>query len=105
MYVYACTHLHDQFLGSRTKKILWMDPRIKTCVICDRISNHEASPSDHHCYKNRNDSSQAMEADIIVDGFRRSLMDHGLIYRYMVGDADSSAKVQSQVVYPGRIPV
>ncbi|OXA41635.1 hypothetical protein Fcan01_23885 [Folsomia candida] len=78
-------------IGSRTKKILWMDPRIKTCVICDRISNHEASPSDHHCYKNRNDSSQAMEADIIVDGFRRSLMDHGLIYRYMKIDCVNHA--------------
>lgn len=48
-----------------------------------------------------------MEADIIVEGFRRSVADHGLIYKYMIGDADSSvfAQVQSKVVYPGRVPV
>lgn len=91
-----------------------MDYRIKTCVICDKYEGtcndedadgHTAPP--HTCYKNWTDSSQSMEADIIVEGFRRSLEDHGLIYRYLVGDADSSvyAKVQSQVVYPGRLPV
>lgn len=92
-----------------------MDYRIKTCVICDKyadpatedqnISHNPAPP--HTCYKNWTDSSQSMEADIIVEGFRKSLPDHGLIYRYLVGDADSSvyAKIQSQVVYPGRLPV
>lgn len=79
---------------------------MKTCSICDQVSNQDDIP-DHTCYKNWKDSAQSMEADIIVDGFRRSIDDHGLIYRYMVGDADSSvfARIQSQVVYPGRIPV
>lgn len=81
---------------------------MKTCIICDRFSRDDtAEIPTHSCYKNWTDSAQSMESDIIVSGFRRSLDDHGLIYRYMVGDADSFvfAKVQSQVIYPGRIPV
>lgn len=48
-----------------------------------------------------------MEADIIVAGFRKSLSDHGLIYKYVVGDADSSVffKIKSTIHYPGGIEV
>jgi hypothetical protein len=79
---------------------------VRSCVICDKVNDEEEIPF-HTCFKNWNDSAQAMESDIILEGFRRSLDDHGLMYRYMVGDADSSvyAKIQSQVLYPGRIPV
>lgn len=31
-----------------------------------------------------------MEADIIVEGFKRSLEMHGLIYHKLIGDGDSS---------------
>lgn len=48
-----------------------------------------------------------MESDIIVEGFRRSIDDHGLIYRYFIADADSSvySKIQTNVAYPGKMAV
>jgi hypothetical protein len=84
-----------------------MSPRVKTCVVCDKKREEEEEIPEHVCFKNWSQSSQAMEADVIVEGFRKSLEDHGLIYKYLIGDADSSvfSKIQMQIVYPGRTPV
>jgi len=38
------------------------------------------------CFKNWNFPSTAMEADIIVDGFKRSLDMHNLIYSRLIGN-------------------
>jgi len=91
-------------IGSRTKKPLFVDDRVKACVICQKRkaeSEEEETDNndDHICYRNWDGTSQGMEADIIVDGFRKSLSEHGLIYRYMVGDGDSSVygQIQSRV--------
>lgn len=42
-----------------------------------------------------------MEQDIIVEGFRQSLEQHGLIYKYYIGDGDSSvyARIVEKVSY------
>lgn len=47
-------------------------------------------PPNHVCYKNWDSTSTAMEADIIVDGFRQSIPMHNLIYNKLIGDGDSS---------------
>ena len=87
---------------------------MKTCLQCSRNKNKETPAEDqdqdtlaHDCSKNWTLSSQAMEAAIIVAGFQKSLQDHGLIYRYVVGDADSSVfkRIQTEVHYLGRLSV
>lgn len=42
------------------------------------------------CFRNYDVSSTGMVQDIIVEGFRQSLEQHGLMYKYYIGDGDSS---------------
>ena len=45
---------------------------------------------EHHCFKNWDGSSSAMEQDIVVEGFSKSEEMHGLQYIGLIGDGDSS---------------
>lgn len=80
---------------------------MKNCSICDRRPSPDSQLPEHHCYRNWTQSSQSMEADILVEGFRRSMQDHQLVYRYVVADADTSvySQLQSKIIYPGRMPI
>lgn len=40
---------------------------------------------DHICYKNWSGTANTMEADIIAEGFKQSLLMHGVKYAYMIG--------------------
>ncbi|KAK4882555.1 hypothetical protein RN001_005874 [Aquatica leii] len=73
--------------GAKTKKLLYVGVRNKYCYVCARS---DKSIKDHDCFKNWNSSSTAMEADIIVEGFQKSLEMHNLIYGKVIGDGDSS---------------
>jgi hypothetical protein len=79
-------------LGQRQKKNLFIGVRNKYCTVCERIStqNSEKTDNDHVCFKNYNGPSTAMETDVILDGFRKSVEMHGLIYGKLIGDVDSS---------------
>jgi len=79
-------------IGYRTKKVLFVGIRNKFCTICDRAERNNLEPSAHKCYKNfdRNASSTSMESDAIVEGFKCSLEMHGLIYKTIIADGDSS---------------
>jgi hypothetical protein len=79
-----------------------MGYRIKSGQTCRR--NPE---SGHECHKNWNDTAQSMEANIIEAGFQESLTKHGLVYRFVIGDADSSvfACLQANVNYPNRLQI
>ncbi|KAK4882653.1 hypothetical protein RN001_005972 [Aquatica leii] len=74
-------------IGAKTKKMLYMGVRNKYCYVCARSSD---TAKDHKCYKNWDGSSAAMEADIICEGFEKSLQMHNLIYGKVIGDGDSS---------------
>lgn len=56
---------------------------------------------EHTCFRNWSGSSGAMEASIIVEGFKQSQIMHGLKYLQFIGDGDSSvyAKIRSEVSY------
>jgi hypothetical protein len=84
-----------------------MDTRLKSCSICDKSPSSDQFAIDHECHKNWSKSFQSMEPDILVEGFRRSVLDHGLVYKYVVADADSSvySQLQTKVNYPGRMPI
>lgn len=78
--------------GHRIGKVLFVGIRNKYCTVCDMAQRKGNKPKDHKCYKNfdRNASSTSMESDAIAKGFKSSLEMHGLIYRTVVVDGDSS---------------
>lgn len=77
-------------MGYKTKKVLYIGVRNKHCSVCQKSETQNRPPSEHVCYKNWTGTSTAMEADIIVDGFRQSIKMHNLIYSQIIGDGDSS---------------
>lgn len=98
-------YLFDTFqaiiLGAETKKPLFVGIRNKYCCVCRSASYQKTETPPHSCYMNYNGPSTGMEQDIIVEGFRQSVNQHGLIYKYYVGDGDSSvyARIVERVSY------
>lgn len=76
-------------IGWRTKKILYVGIKNKYCRICQQEEKLQTA-IEHTCFKNWHASTTAMEAGIIVDGFKKSIEMHGLIYGKLIGDGDSS---------------
>ncbi|XP_075752279.1 uncharacterized protein LOC142818013 [Rhipicephalus microplus] len=52
-------------IGERTKKLLYLGVRNKLCSTCEHYSRTGKGKKDHVCYKNWNQSSGAMESDIL----------------------------------------
>ncbi|KAB0795633.1 hypothetical protein PPYR_12472 [Photinus pyralis] len=77
-------------IGFQTKKVLFLGVRNKFCTICKISETAGNTPNAHKCYKNWSGSSAAMEADIVAEGFSRSLEMYGLIYNKLIADGDSS---------------
>ena len=75
-------------IGKETGKILFMGVRNKYCTICHNASG--GTIPEHTCFLNWDQSSSAMETDIIVEGFCQSETQHGLHYTEFIGDGDSS---------------
>ena len=75
-------------IGKETGKILFMGVRNKYCAVCSNGTDN--NPRNHHCFLNWNGSSSAMEADIILEGFRKCYEQHGVRYIEFIGDGDSS---------------
>lgn len=73
-----------------------MGVRNKYCIICARASGSAKEPSKHVCFKNWDDhkSSSAMEASIIVEGFKMSEEMYGVRYAKFIGDGDSNVYKQ-----------
>lgn len=77
-------------VGVRTKKVLFMAVRNKYCTVCHKAIRDKTKPRQHNCGKNFSGSSTSMEADIIVEGFTKSIEMYGIKYTRFVGDGDSS---------------
>ena len=73
-------------IGQATGKLLYIGVRNKYCSACTQ----GISKDKHQCHKNWDDSSSEMEADIILEGFKKSEQMHGVRYMRFVGDGDSS---------------
>lgn len=91
-------------IGNATKKLLYLGVRNKYCSICTVAANKGIPSNKHQCFKNWDDSSCAMETDMLVEGFRAAETMHGVRYMRMVGDGDSSvlANIQVNVIGWGR---
>ena len=76
--------------GAATNKLLYIGIRNKLCCICRRAENEGTTPQTHKCHANWKESSQAMEADIILSGFLEAETSHGVRYLNIIADGDSS---------------
>ena len=85
--------------GAATGKLLHIGVRNKYCYTCTTAESQQRTPGEHRCFKNWTSSSQAMEADIIVDGFKQAEQKYELRYMRFIGDGDSSVytHIQEQV--------
>jgi hypothetical protein len=83
-------------IGLLTKKPLFVGVRNKFCLVCR--TNKVNIPA-HRCFKNWSGPSSAMEADIVAEGFLESVERHKLMYKFMIGDGDSSVHSEVRLVY------
>ena len=91
-------------IGRETNKLLFLGVRKKYSSVCSIAKAKTTDVPEHHCFKNWDGSSSAMEQDIIVEGFSKSEQMHGLRYIGLISDGDSSvhSKIIENVSY-GRI--
>ena len=81
-------------IGKETGKILYLGVRNKCCSVCHKAAGGTIPP--HTCFLKWDESSSAMETDIILKGFLQSEEQHGLHYIQFIGDVDS-------LVYPALV--
>ncbi|CAG4992817.1 unnamed protein product [Colias eurytheme] len=77
-------------IGKRTGKVLYLGVINKYCCICALAKCNNISTREHTCFKNYSGPSTDMESTIIVEGFKFSMEMHGLVYRRMISDGDST---------------
>jgi len=68
-----------------------MGVKNKFCAICARMKIGD-KVKDHECYKNwkSSDGSSAVEAAVVVNGFKESERMYGIKYHKLIADGDSS---------------
>ncbi len=77
-------------IGAHTGKVIGIGVRNKFCSTCQTAEHLEKTPPPHTCYKNWDESSAAIEPDIMVELFLDGEKQHGLLYLKVVRDGDSS---------------
>jgi len=62
---------------------LFIGIRNRYCVICQRAANKKTTVvPDHQCFLNWTKGATSMEADVIVEGFKRGVEIHGLKFNF-----------------------
>ena len=90
-------------IGRYTQKVLHIGVKTKTCQFCAKAKGTSSQPENHNCYQNWTESSQAMEAAILKEGFSESEEKFGLRYTQVIADGDSKVyKVLREEVPYGR---
>ncbi|KAF5292866.1 hypothetical protein FQR65_LT11118 [Abscondita terminalis] len=87
---YAASSGVAAIIGVKTKQILYVGIKNKYCQYCEKYVRSKKDIPEHKCYKNWDGTSTAMEAQVILDGFSCSVEMHGLKYKQLIGDGDSS---------------
>lgn len=72
-----------------------MGVKNKFCATCARTKTEDKAKN-HQCFKNwkSSDGSSAMEAAVVVEGFKESERMYGIRYHKLIGDGDSSVYKQ-----------
>lgn len=76
-------------IGKNTGEILYLGIKNKFCQVCATTPSNK-EPKEHICFKNYNGPSTGMESTILVEGFKKSIEQHGLIYGRLISDGDAS---------------
>ena len=94
-------HLHS--LAQVSYKLIHIRIRNKYCYVWQHAESVDRKPKEHQCFKNWDSSSQAMEADIILEGFLKA-NEYGVRYMTVIADGDTStyACIQEEVPVWGR---
>lgn len=79
---------------------MFIGVRNKYCSVCQKSCANNKDAPVHLCYKNWNGTSTAMEADIMVQGFRQSIPMHNITYHKLIGDGDSSVLKKIMLAKP-----
>jgi hypothetical protein len=77
-------------IGQVTKKVLYVGVSNKNCSVCSYANTRSIPVREHDCHRNWYESSQAMEADLILKGFIECEETHHVRYMRYIGDGDSS---------------
>jgi hypothetical protein len=85
-------------IGKLCGKPLFVGVRNSFCFICCIHAKSDPKPQ-HTCFKNWDKGASAMEASIMLEGFKQSMEFHGLVYKTLIGDGDSSAFFNIKYVY------
>lgn len=75
-------------IGRRFGQVIFMAVKNKYCVICKRAENKGVLPQEHKCYKNYDGPSTAIEGDIVLEGFKKSISMYNLIFGRIIADGD-----------------
>lgn len=88
-------------IGLKTKHVLFMGVRNKSCMICEKQNETPTNVENHTCFKNWTQPSTAMESDIIVEGLNHLLEKHRIKCSRMIADGDSNimSKIREKVPY------
>lgn len=89
-------------VGRKFGEVLYIGIKNKYCTVCARAEKKQISKPEHVCFKNYTGSSSGMEAEIICQGFEKSIETHNIMYGRMIADGDSStyAKILASNPYP-----
>mmetsp|Transcript_37363 Transcript_37363/g.54638 ORF Transcript_37363/g.54638 Transcript_37363/m.54638 type:complete len:456 (-) Transcript_37363:846-2213(-) len=83
---------HAFLIGARTKKVLANIVCAKECDKCKQSHANGKKAEPHHCPKNYEGSSKAMEANAALEVTKRMFADHPIYIEKIVADDDSSMK-------------
>ncbi len=87
-------------IGQKTKRLLHIGIKQKSCLICERSESAGTQSPQHSCSANWRESSQAMEAAIFLEGFQEAERVHGVRYIRYIGDGDSNTLLKLQAEGP-----
>lgn len=75
-------------IGTRSKKVVYIDTRNKRCSACNRNTSNN-SMTEHKCFKNYTGPSGGMESHVVIEGFQK-LLEKGVKFTTVITDGDST---------------
>lgn len=73
-------------IGKNTGDILFLGVKNKYCQLCAKAEKDKIEKRNHLCFKNYDGPLTGMESQILIEGFKQSVEEHGRI----ISDGDSS---------------
>jgi hypothetical protein len=81
-------------IGKLCKKPLFVGVRNSFCFVCCIHAKSESKPQ-HTCFKNWDKGASAMEASIMLEGFKQSMDFLGLVYKNLLDSSSGPKRIDS----------